>query len=101
MGKKLATPPPRLGLSPVSTKRLSISWGTLLFNSFPNKFFIEFADDIISLIGELNVLSAPNRNPPNCTILDNWVSKSFILANEPFAKALGISETCVYFKFHH
>ena len=28
------------------------------------------------------------RNPPNCTILDNWVFKNSILADELFAKAL-------------
>ena len=27
-------------------------------------------------------------NPPDCTILDNWISQTFILADEPFAKAL-------------
>ena len=30
----------------------------------------------------------PNRNPPNCTILDNWVLENFILTDESFAKAL-------------
>ena len=32
-------------------------------------------------------------NPPDCIILDNWVFENFILANEPFAKALQIFET--------
>ena len=56
-------------LSPVSTKRLlSISLGSLFFNFFPNKFFLEFGDDITFLIGESNILSSSNRNPHNCTI---------------------------------
>ena len=32
------------------------------------------------------------RNPPDSIILDNWVFENFILADEPFAKAL---QTCV------
>ena len=35
------------------------------------------------------------RPPPDCTILDNYVFENFILADEPFAKALRIFETCV------
>ena len=35
------------------------------------------------------------RTPPDYTILDNWVFENFILADEPFAKALQILETCV------
>ena len=36
-------------------------------------FVIEFANDVISLIGigGPNILGGANRNPPNCTILDN------------------------------
>ena len=83
-------------LSPVSRESLpSISLGSLLFNSFANEFFTEFADDIISLIGEPNILGGPKINPPNHTILDNWVFENFILADEPFAKALRIFETKV------
>ena len=37
----------------------------------------------------------PIINAPNCLILDNYVFENFILANELFAKALQISETCV------
>ena len=53
-------------LSSVSTR---ISWFNflipVLFNSFPNEFFIEFKNYIISLIGivEPNMLDGPNRNP--------------------------------------
>ena len=35
------------------------------------------------------------RNPPNCNILDSWVFENFILADEPFARAFQIFETCV------
>ena len=35
------------------------------------------------------------KNPPNCTTWDSWVFNNFILADEPFAKALQILETCV------
>ena len=35
------------------------------------------------------------KNPPDCTILGYWVFESFILADEPFAKALRIFEICV------
>ena len=35
------------------------------------------------------------KNPPDCPILWNWVFESFLLADESFAKALRIFETCV------
>ena len=35
--------------------------------------------------------------PPDCIILDNCTLENFILADEPFAKALRIFETCVLF----
>ena len=35
------------------------------------------------------------RNPPDYPILCNWVFYNFILADEPFAKALQSFETCV------
>ena len=38
-------------------------------------------------------------NPPKCTILDSWVFENFILADEPFAKALPILETCVLLNY--
>ena len=31
----------------------------------------------------------------DCTILDNWCFENFILADEPFGRALRIFETCV------
>ena len=34
-------------------------------------------------------------NSPDCIILDNRVFENLILADEPFAKALQIFETCV------
>ena len=37
-------------------------------------------------------------NLPNCTILDSWVVYRFILADESFAKALRIPETCTLVK---
>ena len=35
------------------------------------------------------------KNPPDCTILCNSIFDNFILADEPFAKALRNFETCV------
>ena len=35
-----------------------------------------------------------SKNPPDCPILTNWVFDNFILADEPFAKALRSLETC-------
>ena len=37
---------------------------TVFFNSFLKEFVIEFANDLISLIGGI---VGPNRNRPNCT----------------------------------
>ena len=34
-------------------------------------------------------------NPPGCPILCNWVFDNFVLAEEPFAKALRSIETCI------
>ena len=67
----------------------------VIFNSFAN----EIANDVIlliSVIGRPNISIEVNRNYPNCTtILDNWIFENFILADESFAKALHIFETCV------
>ena len=43
-----------------------------------------FVNDVISLIGISgpNILGTRNKNPPNCTILDNWVFENFVLADE-------------------
>ena len=35
------------------------------------------------------------KNPPDCIILDNWVFEKYLLADEPFEKALRIFETFV------
>ena len=68
---------------------LFISFGSLFFSFFKNEFFIAFAgDDVISLIVEPNILGEPNRNLPNCSVLENCYFENFILADEPFAKAL-------------
>ena len=48
--------------------------------------------------GNLVFSNAPKslpRNPPDGSILCNWVFDNFILADEPFAKALQSFETCV------
>ena len=61
---------------------------TFLANSlstFPIKGKPVFSNGTKSLI----------RNSPNCAILDSWVYEIFLLADEPFAKALRILETCV------
>ena len=42
-----------------------------------------------------NVPKSLPKNPPNCTILWNWVFDNFILAKEPFARALWSFENCV------
>ena len=52
------------------------------------------------LYGVFDSIGEPNMdgigiNPPDWFILDNWVFENFILANEPFAKALQIFETWV------
>ena len=35
------------------------------------------------------------KNPPDCSILCNWVFDNLMLADEPFAKVLRSFETCV------
>ena len=47
-----------------------------------------------SAIASLNFRKG-SINPPNCTILERWDFGNFILADEPFAKALQILETWV------
>ena len=62
--------------------------------TFFDFFAIEFNGDISPLVDKFNIsggiksLGGPNINPLNCTILDNCVFENFILASEPFAKAL-------------
>ena len=48
----------------------------VFFNSFLNECLIEFANDVISLIG---CIDQPNRNPLDCTILDNDVFENIKL----------------------
>ena len=36
------------------------------------------------------------KNPPDCSILCNWVFDNFILADEPFGEVLRSFETCVW-----
>ena len=45
--------------------------------------------------GGRNILSGPNRNPPNCKTLGNWVFENFVLDDERFAKSLQIFQTYV------
>ena len=40
------------------------------------------------------------KNPPYCPILCNCIFQNFILANEPFGKALQIFETCVLVNYN-
>ena len=60
-------------------------------------------DFIIGISDSSNVFVSTGRpnidgtgiDPPDCKTLDNGVFENFILADEPFAKALWITETCV------
>ena len=45
--------------------------------------------------GNKSDIKSSIRSNPDCTMLDNWVFKKFILADELFAKALRNLETCV------
>ena len=79
-------------LSPGSSK---MSLFTFLAPFLFDYFAIEFTNDISPLAGRFNISRKSSINPPNCTILDNWVFENFILVDEPFAIALRIFETCV------
>ena len=46
-------------------------------------------------MGRPNISSEANRSYANCTVLDDWIFENFVLADEPFAKALHTFETCV------
>ena len=64
-----------------------------LASVFCNSFIYEFATELNILNGEsgLVIWNGLYARSPSCsTILDNWVFEKFILANEPFAKALRI-----------
>ena len=47
-----------------------------------------------------NILSSIPKNPRDWPILDNLVFKKFILANEPFAKALPFLENCIFVNYN-
>ena len=59
---------------------------------FLRNYFIIFSDFI--LLDSISVNKVP-RNPPNYTVLDNWVFNNFILSDELFAKVLQSPETCL------
>ena len=70
-------------------------------------FFNSLRYEVINGLGDsdgvFDSVGEPNKhgigiNPPNCTILDDWVFESFILADEAFAKALQSFETSVSVK---
>ena len=68
---------------------------SLLFRTLFNSLSINLGSDSSLLISGLVTPDIP-PNPPNCIILDKWVFENFILADETFAKALRIFETCVF-----
>ena len=51
-----------------------------------------------TLIVGPNILSTNSINLPDCIIFDSWIFKNFILADEPFSKALQNLKTCVLVK---
>ena len=83
-------------LIPASTRISSRNW---FFNTCNLYFFGKWIRwwfyFLISATGRPNIPSEANRNYPNCTILDNWTFANSILADEPFAKALHMFETCI------
>ena len=61
------------------------------------------ANDLITLVTKYKPVFGKSpitipRNPLNYTILDSYVFKSFILADEPFVKALRVLATCALIK---
>ena len=66
---------------------------TLLANGF-SKFFVKHKPVFCNIPRNLP------KNPTDWLILDNWVFDEFILAEEPFAKALPILETCVLVNYN-
>ena len=50
---------------------------------------------LIGVTGRPNISSQANRNYSNCTIWENWYFENFILADEPFAKALHMFQSFV------
>ena len=80
-------------LSPVSTE---ISFLNYLVPIFFYSFGIELTNDSNSLAVKLDISDGPSINRPNGAVLDNWFFLNFILAEEPFAKALRVFGTCVW-----
>ena len=65
-----------------------------------DSFAIELTNYMSPLLGlntsgRINSSDGLTINPPNYTILNNGVFENFVLANEAFAKALRIFETCL------
>ena len=74
------------------------------FSTYILEFFKVWNHEIINdsdgSNGVFDSKGEPNKdgigmNPPHCSILGNWVFENFMLADEPFAKALQIFGTCV------
>ena len=64
----------------------------------PNGIRTLLANGLTTIKGNLAFSIGPKslpNNVPDCPILQNWVFESFILADEPFAKALRIFEIYV------
>ena len=86
-------------LIPASTRMSSRIWFFSTCNLyFFGKWILWWCYFLISVTGRPNIPSEANRNYPNRTILENWVVENFILADEPFAKALHMFEACVSVK---
>ena len=74
-----------------------LNWSICLSRKYFPKFlaisvpFLAIFDKIFPKI------SMPQITPPDCTNFDNWVFENFILADQPFAKALRVFETYVSF----
>ena len=74
-----------------------------LFSKYLIPFIISFTPLIVGVTLEPVTYSLLNQSiclsrksfPPGCMILSNWAFENFMLADEPFAKALRIFETCV------
>ena len=83
-------------LSHLSRKRLFILIGSAFFVFFSNGLDIVLSIEFIDgSKGGPSISCKPNKKPLKCTILFIWNFESFILADEPFAKALQIFDNCV------
>ena len=87
--------PSKISIASTAYKDVILHLLALIFFDY---FAIVFDCKYTLAIGALNRLFGL-INPPDCTILNNWISQTFILADEPFAKALQffkkLFETCV------